>query len=505
MKKNLILAIAVVSAFGVRAQNALNFDGSNDYIQASNPGPTGTSDRTVEAWIKTTNTASTQSIIVDWGSTSTGGRFTLNMIQNGKIRIEVGGNGFNSTTTVNDGNWHHVAVTYDNSASTKFNMFIDGQLHMSNNVTVSVNTASSTGISIGRRIDGVNYFQGSIDEVRVWNVVRTATEIANSRNAEFCTIPQGLVAYYNFNRGSAGGSNSGVNKAYEAASGNTGTLNNFSLNGSTSNWVSGASLTKGLSVNVMNASTCDSMVSPSGKYVWTLSGVKVDTLTNASNCDSLIRVNLSVFPSLYTVVVDSVCGAYTSPSGNYTYTTSGTYFDTLITSKGCNWVFELNLDITVIDTTVTQTGHQLSANQNNATYYRWLDCAQNYAPIGGASNQVFAPAKDGVYAVKITMNQCDDTSACFGVIGIGLDEADWKNGVNIFPNPVVDHLGLDFSRQVEGIQYSIVNYNGQILGKGRLSGNSQFSLEISDLENGLYVLKLGDGREVVTRTFTVQK
>jgi hypothetical protein len=54
----------------------------------------------------------------------------------------------------------------------------------------------------------------------------------------------GLVAYYNFNQGVPAGDNTGINTLSDKTSNSyNGTLNNFALNGTTSNWVSGAPLT----------------------------------------------------------------------------------------------------------------------------------------------------------------------------------------------------------------------------------------------------------------------
>ena len=116
--KNIYTTIfSLCFALLLSAQNGLDFDGTNDYVSATAGGPIGSTNRTVECWVKTSSSISTQQVIFDWGQMSpNGSRFTLNMINFGKVRIEVGGNGFNSTASIADGNWHHIAVTYDNSA-----------------------------------------------------------------------------------------------------------------------------------------------------------------------------------------------------------------------------------------------------------------------------------------------------------------------------------------------------------------------------------------------------
>lgn len=92
-------------------------------------------------------------------------------------------------------------------------------------------------------------------------------------------------------------------------------------------------------------SACDSLLAPSGNYVWTTSGTYVDTLTNTSNCDSIITIQLSVLASSGSVIYDTVCAIYTSPSGKYNWTSSGVYLDTLKNAAGCDSIIEVNLQI----------------------------------------------------------------------------------------------------------------------------------------------------------------
>jgi hypothetical protein len=172
-----VLFGSIVSS--VNSQNAgqtLTFDGINDYVQTTYSGISGTNPRTVEAWINT-SFKSTQEVIVCWGAMSPNGRrFTMNLI-NGRLRIEVGGNGYTSTTLVSDNKWHHVAVTFNNNATTKYNLYVDGNFEANVNLTVAANTANSSNVKIGIRTDNVNAMDGHIDEVRIWNTVLDSVTI----------------------------------------------------------------------------------------------------------------------------------------------------------------------------------------------------------------------------------------------------------------------------------------------------------------------------------------
>jgi len=336
------------------AQNALDFDGVNDYVETNYSGISGSSARTVEAWIKTTANAlpvasggTGQKVIVDWGTFTNGARFTFNLLWANSIRIEVGGNGLSGTTPVNDGNWHHVACVYDPSAPVNYSLYIDGALETSGNLTVATNTGTLNDVRIGSRIDGINHFDGEIDEVRIWNTVRTPAEISGNMNNEFCAPQPGLVSYFKLNEGIAQGVNSGLNTAVDAVnSTQNGTLNGFALTGASSNWVNGYSLSQAASFGSITTSACGGLTSPSGNYFYSMPGMYMDTISNDYGCDSIITINLtSVSPNSFSTVNASACNAYVSPSGNYVYISSGTYTDTLPSASGCDSIITVNLSI----------------------------------------------------------------------------------------------------------------------------------------------------------------
>ncbi|NBR94435.1 MAG: hypothetical protein EBT44_06405, partial [Actinobacteria bacterium] len=94
----------------------------------------------------------------------------------------------------------------------------------------------TTPIYIGSR-GGGSRFQGSMYELRYWNVARSASEIVATMNSALTGNESGLVANYTFNQGTAGGSNAGVTTATSTTGTNSGTLSGFALTGTTSNWI----------------------------------------------------------------------------------------------------------------------------------------------------------------------------------------------------------------------------------------------------------------------------
>jgi hypothetical protein len=87
-------------------------------------------------------------------------------------------------------------------------------------------------------------FDGKIEEVRIWTVARTAAEIKAAMNCELKGDEAGLAGYWNFNQGVPEGNNSTQTTLSSAKPGGpAGTLKNFSLSGTGSNFLNGSPVT----------------------------------------------------------------------------------------------------------------------------------------------------------------------------------------------------------------------------------------------------------------------
>lgn len=94
-----------------------------------------------------------------------------------------------------------------------------------------------------------------------------------------------------------------------------------------------------------SVTSCDSFVSPSGNFVWTSSGVYNDIINNVNWCDSLITINLTINQSYLFNQNISICdGDSVLIYGNYEYT-SNIYYDSLQTVYGCDSVLSTTLII----------------------------------------------------------------------------------------------------------------------------------------------------------------
>lgn len=105
-------------------------------------------------------------------------------------------------------------------------------------------------------------------------------------------------------------------------------------------------LTTANTTSTLNLALCpgDTMHSPSGNYIWTTTGYYKDTIPNASGCDSLMTITLTTQES-FAYLSGTTCTSipYISPSGNYSWSAPGTYHDTIPNAAGCDSVMIFTL------------------------------------------------------------------------------------------------------------------------------------------------------------------
>jgi RHS repeat-associated protein len=170
-----------------RMGGALEFDG-NDYIEIEGyKGVTGRASRTCTAWIKTTVSGKD---IINWGDQATGGKWIIRVNETGALRAEVANGYIYGTTLINDGLWHHIAVVLADDGSpdiSEARLYVDGQIDttIGGVLACPVNTSVGQDVSIGVYTTyPARYFQGRIDDVRIYSRALSAEEIENFADAK---------------------------------------------------------------------------------------------------------------------------------------------------------------------------------------------------------------------------------------------------------------------------------------------------------------------------------
>jgi hypothetical protein len=225
------------------SSNALTFDGVDDEVIVAASTAFEITSGTVEATINpsTLNTTNMEIAGYRFGAAA---RYSFHVsnaavgLWNGTAFFTWDFLGVNAGTpfTIPTGAWTHLSWVTD---GTNITLYVNG----SSVGTLTAPFSSATGLTFDMGVSknsGVDaeFFQGSIDEVRVWNTQLTPTQINTYMGATLVGNESGLNALYSFDQGNPGNDNTGLITAVDnTANANNATLLNFALTGTTSNFV----------------------------------------------------------------------------------------------------------------------------------------------------------------------------------------------------------------------------------------------------------------------------
>jgi subtilisin-like proprotein convertase family protein len=198
---------------------AFSFTGVTGSYAATDPGSelNITSSFTLECWVKQAVTSGAQIVIQKrLGTGATG--YTM-YLSTGRVAIRTNSSTrLTGTTTIPADVWTHIAATY-NSSTNVFTVYVNGVADGTNTVSGAAPSADTDSL---RFANGFNSpFNGLMDEIRVWNVERTAAEIQSAMRiplGEGSGVYTGLVGCWRGNNVTGG---SGIDEI----NGNTAHLN----------------------------------------------------------------------------------------------------------------------------------------------------------------------------------------------------------------------------------------------------------------------------------------
>ena len=543
-----------LSTSQIFAQSAMDFDGIDDYITAPNASSLiANKSISLAFWVYPTNPNPgfpNFDGMAGFRNNSNADFFILHLSTNtveARFRNSSGSNFDIVYNGLNLNTWNHFVMTYDGST---LELYHDG---------VSVGTQAANGfitsttetLYMGNLVFQTTnfYLGGQLDDVCLWSRALSSTEVGNLYTA--CAInlnSTNLELCYEFNEGVGNGNNTGITSILDSKNNINGVINGLALTGTLSNFVpysqnsfqtinastcngsyvspsgnhtwtmSGTyhdtipsanpngcdsiytiNLLVGSSSNntTISPSACVNYVSPSGNYIWNMTGTYTDTLQSVAGCDSIITINLTINSNTGSLTT-SACGSYTAPSGNNTWTTSGTYTDILTNSLGCDSTITINLTIVDLpDTmvTVSQNTDTLMANLAGATY-QWLDCDNGYMPVAGATNQMFVPSNNSNYAVAVTMNGCTDTSGCHAVMPVSTFGI-FTQSITLYPNPTLGQIQLDLGQVYKEITIQITDVSGKVVQNRHFNGQQLIQLELNQAAGVYFIEAIGDDKRGV--------
>lgn len=187
---------------------SLLFDGANDYVEIPMSDSLNLQTFTVECWTRPDPNLSfgDNPALLMRGDSSGKNELFLGLVSRSRLGVNVDNVNYNFDfpgIDFLDGTWRHVALTYDN---TTLRAYVNG--NPSSNlyyVNATLNFGASNAL-IGADYDAFNggisnFFEGEIDEMRIWNVARTESQIRSTMSTSLVGNELGLVAYWRFDEG----------------------------------------------------------------------------------------------------------------------------------------------------------------------------------------------------------------------------------------------------------------------------------------------------------------
>ena len=172
---------------------AYEFDGTDDFVNlGTDSGLNLLNGGTVAMWVNTDNITDKRFA----GKGSNGAWELLSETTDNKVKFRVNDGSVKNvigTTALSDGTWYHIAGVYDKSAG-EIRLYVNGTLE---NTTTGIGQIAtiSTPAYLGRN-EGGNYYDGTIDDVGIWNRVLTATEIGKlANNNQVGSLTSNVASY----------------------------------------------------------------------------------------------------------------------------------------------------------------------------------------------------------------------------------------------------------------------------------------------------------------------
>lgn len=179
------------------------FDGIDDYVVYESDRILQEYPFTMMAWINTS--ATTDQTLLYIGNANSNVTGNILSINGGKVMLGAGvwtgssnNESITSDQTVNDGTWHHITGVF--ASPTERHLYINGILAATDNNALENISSRLWRFSVGNRIDAApdgDWFQGEIDEVRIYNSVLSDSDIKEVMSGSTCNNLETLL-YWNF-------------------------------------------------------------------------------------------------------------------------------------------------------------------------------------------------------------------------------------------------------------------------------------------------------------------
>ena len=459
MKKYILVTIVLISSLFCD-DHSINFDGQNDFvIIPDNAALDLTNNYTLEAWIFPESFSWLAGIISKYQTSAANG-YMLRLTSQAPYT----GLGFDekitNTGVLSANQWHHIAAVNDNGQR---RLYINGSLTSISGSALNV-IPNNDPIRLGSDYSS-RYFDGRIDEVRIWNIARNQEEIVSSMDSSLTGQESGLVAYYNFDEGS------GI------------ILNDLTGNGHNGTVVGG---------------------------LWS-SGYSLSGLLGDINFDEILNVYDAV------MLVAIMLG---NENGNeYQVYACDTNRDDIIDLQDVvmlmQWILEIDIDSfdSISNAGFNQNGNVITIDSDGDIAGIRFQFSEdiNLSNINFPAGWSYAQNKNSIIAYSLNGSSLDKNFKIDFIKDVeikNIEVVDWHgnssqlreninpsiNSFNVNPNPFNSTCRIKLSLiRPENVELSIYNVNGALVKKEQLGflnvGNHEIGWSPGNLSSGTYFIK----------------
>ena len=511
-------AITVTTTIPAPPSTALKLDGIDDYIDCGST-VSAPNIKTLECWVKFSSLSGVQEIVSK--SRSSNGIelliysnslafFCMNTVSNvSHIDYPV--------SNLATGQWYHIAATWNGTDRTTMALYVNGVLVGTRadggnvGATGVSDPGAGTKLMVGNWNDGARFLNGSIDEVRVWDRLRTQAEL---RAAAYDTLPRttpGLLAYLRMDQGSAGGTNTTVTTMKDYSTNNLAcNLTNFSMTGTSSNIVESYAMVAPFPQSATNPVNTGFTANWNSPAVGVVNNYVLDVSTDP-NFGSFV----TGFNTLNVGLVNSF-GVTGLGAGTYYYrvrankaSLSGegalSYASVSATTLSALPAIWESVQATAAGTTTAVVWTTLT--EQNSAYFTVQRSNEgiSYTEIGrinaaGESSQKRSynytdqsPAK-GLNYYRVCLTDKDGSQTCTGVKTVNFTRS--SGNVSVYPSPASDHVFIDVQdATLNNTRCTIYNFQGQPVMQFQVKKGVE-KKQVASLLPGIYVLKFADNRSI---------
>jgi hypothetical protein len=455
MKKYLLFALLVpffsTELIAQGAGNALDFDGTDDYVQIADNNALDAdlgNSFTIEAWIRTREDDYSMIFAKHAGGSS--GSYYFATYKGGALQLTVitsnGRKDHSVNFSYNDGKWHHVAGVYNGS---DLKIYVDGvQQGGATSHSGNVNNTDYP-VRIGFYDGSPDWFyNGLYDEIRLWDNARSQAEIREYMCKKLSGSETNLVAYYRFDE------SSGTSLPDLSSNGNNGSLQNGP------NWVTSS------------APIGDAIASDySSPYSVTLASSYGDNLTATVTSGSASGIQVYRVDESPNV---------TTPPGGWSVISSSHYFG--VFPVGSSVVYTVTYDYSGYPGISNESTLALAKRDDNADG-TWADAGatlnvdtNTLTKTGETGTEYILGSTSGDNSLPVSLSSFTGVSRNGKVILEWVTESE------------VENLGFILERQIKGSNFwqRIASYqtNESLIGQGNTSQRRKYTFIDSNVENG---------------------